>query len=96
MKRSQPVHCIILKHLIHGVLFEEAMEAEPVDNRSITLSTDVEGGRGFGLYSCTSYMQEMDGEVSVGSDGEGKGTTFIVKSPRNKYFIRKMLGIVWL
>ena len=28
------------------------------------------------VHSCANYMSEMDGKISVNSDGENKGATF--------------------
>jgi len=38
--------------------------------------TTKEDGHGFGLASCAAYLEEMDGEISVESEGNGKGSTF--------------------
>ncbi|MBU2512332.1 AAA family ATPase [bacterium] len=43
--------------------------------------TTKEGGHGFGLHSSANFMMEMNGRMSVESEGEGKGTTFILKFP---------------
>ncbi len=40
--------------------------------------TTKENGHGFGLHSCSNYMKEMGGNIKVESEGEGKGTTFIL------------------
>lgn len=41
-------------------------------------------GHGFGLHSSANYMTEMGGKIKVNSDGNGKGTTFILSFPRKK------------
>ncbi len=38
-------------------------------------------GHGFGLHSCAAYMKEMNGEISVESEGKGKGATFVIELP---------------
>lgn len=38
-------------------------------------------GHGFGLHSCANYMAEMKGTIKVHSDGEEKGTQFILNFP---------------
>lgn len=44
--------------------------------------TTKESGHGFGLHSSANYMTEMGGNLSVESEGEGLGTTFILTFPR--------------
>lgn len=44
-------------------------------------STKAEG-HGFGLHSSANYIKEMGGEISVESDGEGKGAKFVLKFKR--------------
>ncbi len=44
--------------------------------------TTKESGHGFGLHSSANYISEMGGNISVESDGEGMGTTFIITLPR--------------
>jgi signal transduction histidine kinase len=39
------------------------------------------GSQGFGLYSCANYMQEMGGRIWAESEGEGKGTAYILYFP---------------
>ncbi len=41
--------------------------------------TTKRNGHGFGLHSCANYMTEMKGSLKVKSDGEGKGSTFILE-----------------
>lgn len=43
--------------------------------------TTKENGHGFGLYSCYQYMKEIGGNITVKSDGPGKGTTFFLSFP---------------
>ncbi len=43
--------------------------------------TTKEGGHGFGLHSCVSYMNEMGGSILADSEGQDKGATFILKFP---------------
>ncbi|TYP93514.1 ligand-binding sensor domain-containing protein [Fodinibius salinus] len=43
--------------------------------------TTKEDGHGFGLHSCSNYMNEMGGNMTVESEGEGKGATFTLKFP---------------
>ncbi len=38
-------------------------------------------GHGFGLHSSASFIKEMNGKIWVESEGEGKGTTFIIQLP---------------
>ncbi|HAJ79064.1 MAG TPA: hypothetical protein DCO75_04770 [Fibrobacteres bacterium] len=38
-------------------------------------------GHGFGLHSSANYMKEMGGEMWAESDGENKGSSFIIKFP---------------
>ena len=40
-------------------------------------------GHGFGLHSCANYMTEMGGKMWAESQGEGKGTTFVLSFPLN-------------
>ena len=35
-------------------------------------------GYGFGLHACANTMSEIDGNISVVSEGEGKGAKFIL------------------
>lgn len=44
-------------------------------------STKAEG-HGFGLHSSANYIKEMGGEISVESEGKGKGAKFILKFKR--------------
>ncbi len=44
--------------------------------------TTKEKGHGFGLHSSANYVKEMGGKISVQSDGEGKGATFVLKFER--------------
>lgn len=41
------------------------------------------GKYGYGLYSCASYISEMNGSIRVQSDGEGKGATFTLRFNKN-------------
>jgi C4-dicarboxylate-specific signal transduction histidine kinase len=43
--------------------------------------TTKEKGHGFGLHASANAMTEMGGSISVQSDGEGKGASFIVTLP---------------
>ena len=43
--------------------------------------TTKEDGHGFGLNTCKKFMDEMGGEISVESDGAGKGACFTVTFP---------------
>ncbi len=43
--------------------------------------TTKKDGHGFGLASCAAYMKEMNGAMTVESEGEGKGSTFILSFP---------------
>ena len=38
-------------------------------------------GHGFGLHGCANLIQEMDGALSVRSDGPGRGATFTIELP---------------
>jgi len=38
-----------------------------------------EGRYGYGLYSCAAYMTDMGGSIRAESDGENKGSSFIIK-----------------
>jgi two-component system, NtrC family, sensor kinase len=40
--------------------------------------TTKKDGHGFGLHSCVNYISEMGGKLFVESDGEGKGSVFII------------------
>lgn len=46
-----------------------------------TLGTEGEKGTGIGIYTINKLVQEMGGTISVESEGEGKGSTFIVSLP---------------
>ncbi len=46
-----------------------------------TMGTNNEVGTGVGLYAVSSVLKEINGEISVKSEGEGKGSTFIIKLP---------------
>lgn len=39
-------------------------------------------GHGFGLHSCSNYMTEMDGQLTVDSDGLNQGATFTLVFPK--------------
>ncbi len=41
--------------------------------------TTKKNGHGFGLHSSANYMKEMGAEMWAESDGEKKGTTFVLK-----------------
>ncbi len=41
-------------------------------------------GHGFGLHSCYNYIREMNGQMTVDSEGEGQGATFCMKFPLAK------------
>ncbi len=43
--------------------------------------TTKKNGHGFGLHSSANYMTEMGGEMWAESDGQGKGSTFVLKFP---------------
>lgn len=43
--------------------------------------TTKEDGHGFGLHSCSNYMNEMGGAISVDSEGVHKGSTFTLRFP---------------
>ncbi len=43
--------------------------------------TTKEHGHGFGLHTCANFMTEMGGSLLAESDGEGKGSVFIVRFP---------------
>ncbi len=49
-----------------------------VFNHGFTTKKD---GFGFGLHSCANYMAEMNGKISVHSDGPGRGATFRLEFP---------------
>jgi len=38
-----------------------------------------EGRYGYGLYSCAAYMEDMNGSIRAVSEGENKGSSFILK-----------------
>jgi len=38
-----------------------------------------EGRYGYGLYSCAAYMEDMNGSIWARSEGENKGSSFILK-----------------
>lgn len=46
-------------------------------------------GYGFGLHSCANYMQEIGGDISVSSEGEGQGTCFILSFPKHSGSIER-------
>lgn len=48
------------------------------------LGTKGEKGTGLGLSLCKEMIEKMGGSISVESEGEGKGTTFIVTLPTGK------------
>ncbi len=43
--------------------------------------TTKEDGHGFGLHSSMNYIREMGGEMTVQSEGNGKGATFLIRFP---------------
>ncbi len=43
--------------------------------------TTKKSGHGFGLHSCANYMTEMGGKIWVESEGQGKGSTFVLEFP---------------
>ncbi len=43
--------------------------------------TTKQGGHGFGLHTCQTYIAEMGGDLNVSSDGEMAGTTFTLELP---------------
>lgn len=45
--------------------------------------TTKKDGHGFGLHNTANSMNEMGGKIEVRSEGEGKGTTFILSFPVN-------------
>lgn len=44
--------------------------------------TTKDKGKGFGLHTCANYMSEMGGNITVDSEGKGKGATFTVSLPK--------------
>jgi signal transduction histidine kinase len=38
-------------------------------------------GHGFGLHNCANAAQQMDGSLTVYSDGIGKGASFVLRMP---------------
>ncbi len=38
-------------------------------------------GHGFGLHNCANAAQQMDGSLTVHSDGRGKGASFVLRMP---------------
>jgi signal transduction histidine kinase len=38
-------------------------------------------GHGFGLHNCANAAQQMDGSLSVHSDGPGQGASFVLRMP---------------
>ncbi|MDJ0841276.1 MAG: two-component regulator propeller domain-containing protein [Acidobacteriota bacterium] len=46
--------------------------------------TSKKTGNGFGLHSCANYMKEMSGAIHAESEGEGKGSTFVLRFPVEK------------
>ncbi|CAM2067595.1 Histidine kinase [Sulfidibacter corallicola] len=51
---------------------------EKIFNHGFTTKAN---GHGFGLHTCANFMTEMGGDLSVQSDGPGKGATFVVTFP---------------
>lgn len=49
--------------------------------RETTEGTNKEKGTGFGLSICKLMIEKMGGNISVESEGEGKGSTFIITLP---------------
>lgn len=49
-----------------------------------TLGTSGEKGTGIGVYTIDKLLKEMNGTINVESEGEGKGTTFIVTLPKGE------------
>ena len=41
-------------------------------------------GNGFGLHSCATSIQDMDGSIQADSEGEGKGAVFILTLPLSR------------
>jgi signal transduction histidine kinase len=41
-------------------------------------------GHGFGLHTCANYMKEMGGDISVSSEGLGRGAVFTLTLPKNQ------------
>lgn len=46
--------------------------------------TTKEKGNGFGLHTCANYMTEMGGDITVDSEGIGKGATFTICLPKEE------------
>jgi signal transduction histidine kinase len=38
-------------------------------------------GHGFGLHNCANAAQQMDGSLTVHSEGRGKGASFVLRLP---------------
>lgn len=45
--------------------------------------TTKESGHGLGLHSCANYMKELNGSITIESDGPGKGASTILRFPLN-------------
>jgi predicted ATPase/GAF domain-containing protein len=43
--------------------------------------TTKKDGHGFGLHNCANAAQQMDGSLTVHSDGRGKGASFVLRVP---------------
>ncbi|HEY5589196.1 MAG TPA: HAMP domain-containing sensor histidine kinase [Candidatus Paceibacterota bacterium] len=66
----------------NGVGISKEHQANFFDNiGQTTLGTSGEEGTGVGIYTINKLVQEMGGTISVKSEGEGKGTQFIVTLP---------------
>lgn len=50
-----------------------------------TLGTNKEKGTGIGLQICKEMVAKMGGTIEAQSEGENKGTTFIIKLPSGEY-----------
>lgn len=76
---------ILVKIIDTGIgISEEEIVAlfEKFSRAKLASSVNV-NGTGLGLYIAREMTRAMDGEITVASPGEGKGTTFIISFPLN-------------
>ena len=75
---------VSIKNRIVYVKIKDTGSGIPPENLTKVFThgfTTKKNGNGFGLHSCANYMTEMNGKISIESEGLNKGTTFILELP---------------